>query len=222
MSRDHFSAAEKQGCAEIIRRYNYAISSECGDECRLHLGRYVSDRTLRDWTHTLLAPKPRRNASAPLPTILPTSAETGSTDAGALPEIDLSGLSRVEVLDLAIDRRLAALVKSAQATGDSSLSKIVAELMEARRRELGIPMAVMDALSQLGRLQGIVQRSIERGDLPLSETLKTYLASLCDGLEANGIERPTITLEWPAAIQPLALSAPNGNGDVGDDDGAIA
>src|SRR5258708_15324383 len=171
MSATYFSSAERFSCGEIIRNHNYTITPECHHECIAAVGRPISSRTLRNWRNALLAPHPIRKRAVDVPSLepsvlLPGSGETGTGATPDAPQIDLTGKSRIEALDLAIDARLRLLVNEVKATGDASLSKIVAELMDARRRELSIPASVMAALGRLGRLAALLERLRDAGGLP--------------------------------------------------------
>src|ERR1700730_5758670 len=74
----HFSDAEMESALPIIKRYG-EVSSACGNEVRLKLGRYVSDKSLRNWRKDSLQPKRLHHKKTP---------DDGSDNAPLLANLD--------------------------------------------------------------------------------------------------------------------------------------
>jgi hypothetical protein len=94
----HFSVAEREGCYPIMKRYGFEINQPCVAECRVQLGRYVSERTLRTWRNELLSPKRSHHAKKSV-------QEAVNSVAGAplLTEFDEPHGSIAEPSDLELD-----------------------------------------------------------------------------------------------------------------------
>lgn len=184
------SPADRMFVYEQIEAHHGQAGHELCERLREALHVAISDRSLRQWHRDVKQAirKAKRDEKAELNgnlVALPRSTEIDTQSTPDAPQIDLSGKSRLEILDLAIDRRLAKLAQAVQETGDSSLSKQVSELMEARRRELGIPQPVMDALGPLGRLHGLIQHLVADETLEPETTLRIVIENTCDAWEKH-------------------------------------
>src|SRR5260221_2756923 len=185
------SPADRLFVYEQIEANSGQAGDSLCDRLRLDLKLKISNRSLRQWhrdTKKAIAKAKRNSVMEAIgsPSPLPRSIVSDSDSTADSHQIDLTGKTQSEVLTLTIDTALARLVRlvsNNEPIAASTLTKIVSDLTDAYRKLLSIPQEVMDALGELGRLQGILQRTnAERPDSS-PETLRSFFKAVCDHIE---------------------------------------
>lgn len=158
-----FSEAEQDAALLIIRRYG-EVSSTCGDEVRAKLGRYVSDKTLREWKKKSWKPKKQAQISVDN---VPTPANNHEPD---VPSTEPDNLA-----DLPADKQLLARLRR-------SALRIVTKFDDPAQVELLSGLSLFKAAREVATLLREFQ-SVSEDVVALAPLIRQFV-ELCEALGA--------------------------------------
>lgn len=150
MADAKFSDADREVALKIIRAHGGKVSALCGDEVRHRIGKYVSDRSLRDWYKFSHQPKHKivvnnRPHSVPVSAEIDGGAELPTEVSELLDK--LSTMTIYETHRHVIDGALKKLAIALLTSSTQETRQILATVWDIRtEREREKEVAALDSL----------------------------------------------------------------------------